>query len=302
VLMYHRISRESDYLGLSVSPNNFERQLSILHQTARIVPLGHLVERLDSSEPLDEDIASITFDDGYRDNLDIALPILKRFEASATVFVTTNFVEGSQSPFGERMRCAFESLWRHAVKPNSWKGIGENYTDKLVRLALARPGSLKLIRTLVFSVPRMQWKLCEDLLAELEQRAGLSSVSASSTMLDWSGVRELARNGIEIGSHTLSHPILAGVPMERAENEIIESKRLIESNLGQEVRGFAFPVGGANDFTQSHIECLRNAGYSYACTGIRGVNLACASSYHLRRIGVGNYANPMFDLKLAIGK
>jgi peptidoglycan/xylan/chitin deacetylase (PgdA/CDA1 family) len=301
VLMYHRISMEPDYLGLCVSPRNFNCHLALLKRRAQVLPLCELAQRVSSSEPLQNDIAAITFDDGYRDNLDVALPILARHELPATVFITTDFIDGYRRPISERLQYAFESLWCSGVTPDSWDGIGNDRIDRLVRLVLMRPSSWALLRTLAFSLPQLQGGHAETLVERLEQRVGVPSM-APSRMLDWHKVRDLASSGVEIGSHTLSHPILSRIPRARAEHELLASKQRIEKILGQEVRAFAFPNGGPEDFTDADVEFLQRTGYAYACTAQPGVNLSGSNPYRLLRIGVGNYSAALFDLKITIGK
>jgi len=301
VLVYHRISTEPDYLGLCVSPRNFDHQLAQLQRYARVLPLDEFVKHISSPKALAGDIAAITFDDGYRDNLDAAMPILARHRLPATVFVTTDFIDGHRRPVGERLQDAFVSLWRRRIRPDLWIGIGDHKTDRLVRSVLARPGSLALLRKLAFSLARLQWERAEALVEVLEQLAGFPSTT-SSRMLDWKGVRELARNGIEIGSHTLCHPILSRISRERAEHEVLASKQRIEKEIGREVQGFAFPNGRAVDFTEADLRFLQQVSYTYATTTQRGVNLNCTNPYRIRRIGVGNYAGALFDFKLALGR
>ncbi|MDX2169662.1 MAG: polysaccharide deacetylase family protein, partial [Deltaproteobacteria bacterium] len=111
VLMYHRVDAAPDYLGLSVPPALFEAQLARLRARARIVPLRELVARLADPRGIDTDLAAVTFDDGYQDNLDQALPILARQGVPATLFLTSGFADGSARPAGARLLDAFTALW-----------------------------------------------------------------------------------------------------------------------------------------------------------------------------------------------
>src|SRR5262249_21009846 len=141
ILMYHRVSSEPDYLGLCVSPANIDRHLSLLRRFARIVPLRELVQRIsDFAEPLRANLAAVTFDDGYRDNLDIGQPILARHEIPATVFVTTDFADHRRVPMGERLQHAVEALWRGGARPTAWDGVGNERFDGLIRAVLRQPG------------------------------------------------------------------------------------------------------------------------------------------------------------------
>ncbi len=96
----------------------------------------------------------------------------------------------------------------------------------------------------------------------------------------------MSRAGATIGSHTVSHQVLARVDEHTAGAEIGESKRVLEARIGNRVAFFAYPNGTSADFTHSTIEELKNAGYSAAVTTIRGVNKSGADLFRLRRTGI----------------
>lgn len=299
VLMYHRISDEPDYLGMAVAPTIFARQLEVLQRRVRVIALGELVARLTDAAPLEEDVVSITFDDGYRDNLDHALPALQAHGFPATIFVSTGFVDRSVYPGGLRLQEACEALWRQRTAPDTWDG--KTSVDTLVRAALAKPGSLQAVARLRRALKELPVVDGEQVVAGLEAVAG-SRGGRQEPMLDWDGVRALAHAGIEIGSHAVSHGILARMDLARAEDEIRASKSRLESEIGRPVPGFAFPNGRRADFLPEHVGMLRRAGYAYACTGETGCNLPGGDVYQLRRIGVGNDPGALLDLKLALGR
>ncbi len=298
VLMYHRISDQPDYLGLSVPAVKFDRQLELLRRRTRVMPLRELVERLRRPEALHEDIAAITFDDGYRDNLMAALPILERHGLSATVFVATGFVDGTARPAGERLLAAFEALWRQHVPPTAWDH-GEDGCARAVRAALARPGSLRALRKLRLHLKHLPFVAGERLLMNLEQLAGTPG-NGAARMLDWNDARTLNERGIEIASHTVSHAILTSLAIERVEQELRVSKERLEQEIGSPVVGFAFPNGSRNDFRDEHISLLGRLGYEYACTAVRGANHPGDDMFRIRRIGVGADPASLLDLKLAL--
>jgi len=295
VLMYHRIADDDD--DLCVPPATFDRQMELLKARVRVLPLGAIVRRLASVLPLTTDIAAVTFDDGYRDNLDLALPILERHGLPATVFVTTGFVDGTRRPAGERLRAAVTALRVCGGGAGAWPE--RDATDRLVRAALAERDVRRCIATLHTHLKRVPAAHSERVLDEIERLAG--SPPSANRMLDWEAVRCLARRGVEIASHTITHPILSRVSLERAEHELCESKRRLEAEIGQPVSGFAFPNGQAGDFTADHITILQRLGYAYACTAQRGVNRPGSHPFSLRRLGIGADSGALLDLKLAIG-
>jgi peptidoglycan/xylan/chitin deacetylase (PgdA/CDA1 family) len=298
VLMYHRVAPAAEYGELCVPPAIFDRQLELLRTRACVLPLRALVERLATGEPLPDDIAAITFDDGYRDNLDVALPILQRHALPATIFVTTGFVDGTVRPASARLWTALTALWRRGINSAVWPE--RTQADQLVRAALAAPGAHTRVAKLQAHLKRLPTDEGERLLAAIERLADRRA-DRDDRMLDWDAVRHLANQGIEIGSHTVAHPILSRLPIDQAEQELRDSKGRLEAAIGKPVLGFAFPNGHAADFGPEHIGLLRRLGYAYACSARRGVNRPASDPFCLRRIGVGADSRALLDLKLAIG-
>jgi peptidoglycan/xylan/chitin deacetylase (PgdA/CDA1 family) len=298
VVMYHRVAEEPDYLGLAVTPRAFAEQLAVLSRWLRVVPLPELAARLADPAPLVGDLGAITFDDGYRDNLDTALPLLRAHGAPATVFVSTDFIDGVLQPAGLRLHAACTALW---ARPHGLAWEGSRPVDECVRQVLANPGALPVLARLRQALKALPADDGERVLARLEALGG-GRQTAPGPMLDWEGVRTLQRGGIEIGAHAVSHAILARLPDEQAADEIRESKRRIEAATGQVVRGFAFPNGRRGDFLPEHLTALRTAGYAYACTAVTGVNAPGCDPFQLRRIGVGNDSADVLALKLAVGR
>jgi len=299
VLMYHRVSDEPDYLGMAVAPGVFAKQLDVLRTRTRVVALGELVARLKDAGPLAEDMAAITFDDGYQDNLDQALPLLRRYGLPATVFVSTGFVDGTAHPTGERLRAVCEALWRAKTPASAW--TGDAPVDLKVRAALACPGSLETLIQLRQALKTIPATDGERILASLEAMAG-GTTASRGLILDWDGVRALADAGIEIGSHAVSHAVLSRLDVGAANDEIHASKQRLEREIGRPVAGFAFPNGRRGDFLPEHLTTLREAGYAYACLAETGSNLPGCDAYQLRRIGVGSDSGEVLDLKLALGR
>ncbi|MBI3784916.1 MAG: polysaccharide deacetylase family protein [Deltaproteobacteria bacterium] len=302
VLMYHRVSSEPDYLGMSVTPERFEEQMQLLRRRTRVVPLVDLVGKLGRQQPLEEDLTAITFDDGYRDNLETALPILERHGLPATVFVTTDFLDDKTLPDGERLRQAFEHLWADGSAP----ALTSDATGSIapaIRRALAKPGSFDAVREVRQKLKHLPANEIERVMATLEQRSGTAEPKSTPAglMLHWHEVRVLAARGVEIGSHTVSHAILSRVTDSVAARELRESKQRLEEATGKPVVGFAYPNGQATDFSQTHVSALRQLGYVYACSAVRGINRPGSDLFRLRRIGVGNHSAALLDLKLALG-
>jgi peptidoglycan/xylan/chitin deacetylase (PgdA/CDA1 family) len=299
VLMYHRIDPGADPFGLNVHPDLFEQHLALLRRRMPVLRMRELAGRLRDPAPLKEDLAAITFDDGYRDNLEVALPILRRHGCVATIFVTTGFVDGSCRPIGERLASVFSAAALGQGPRPVWQDQG-NAADAAIRSCLARPTDARRLQVLVGQLKGLATDDLERCLRRLEDLVH-PHAAPQPVMLDWHGVRSLHEAGMEIASHTVTHPILARAPQAAVEHELMESKRALEAAIAAPVDGFAYPNGGESDFTTAHAAALSRLGYAYACSAIRGVNRPGSDPFRLRRIGIGNDSPALFDLKLALG-
>jgi peptidoglycan/xylan/chitin deacetylase (PgdA/CDA1 family) len=207
VLMYHRIRAVANYDQLSVSPTNFEEHIRCL-SGLRVISLDSVCQEVVSG--LQGNGIALTFDDGYTDNLTNALPILERHNIRATIFVVTDFCEGSG---------------RHSRYPH-------------------------------------------------ESRLHLNRTE----------LRELARHPlIEIGSHTLTHPLLGNLDDRSAELEIGNSRKRLEDLILAPVRYFCYPAG---NFTKRDVGYVAAAGYRGAVTVHPGCNRHGQSPYLLNRTEV----------------
>ncbi|MFU8858759.1 MAG: polysaccharide deacetylase family protein, partial [Deferrisomatales bacterium] len=124
-----------------------------------------------------------------------------------------------------------------------------------------------------------------DVVEEVCARLGVSSEQAwnRTPMLTWDQVREMAEAGMEIGAHTVTHPVLSLLTPERQEQEIRESVETLERRLGVRPRCFAYPNGRAEDFDDTTVSLLRSQGLEAAYTTILGTNSAASDPYRLKR-------------------
>jgi peptidoglycan/xylan/chitin deacetylase (PgdA/CDA1 family) len=118
----------------------------------------------------------------------------------------------------------------------------------------------------------------------------ISVVDQESRAMSWDNVREMSANGMEIGSHTLSHPILSRLSADEIWTEVDESRKAIEARTGKECNSLAYPNGGAEDMNEAVFEAVGRSGYRYACSYIPGTNIhRKLSVYSLKRLHVERY-------------
>jgi peptidoglycan/xylan/chitin deacetylase (PgdA/CDA1 family) len=289
VLSYHRVNDEGDPFFPAVPTAVFERRMAWVARHYVVLTVEALVERLQRGT-LPRNALAITFDDGYRDNLTHAAPILARYGLPATVFLATGFIGTSEIAWFDRLALALKHT-RESRWDAPW---GEP-----VALGTAAERLRVLDRTLAYLKRR----------PDDERRAAVDRATATlgagdtnghkGLMLSWDDVHALMGLGFSVGAHTVSHPILARLAPEQARAEIVESRRAIESACGAAPRAFAYPNGGAEDYDATTVRLVREAGFTCAVTTRFGLNDGRTSPWELRRGGPWEADLPTFALKLA---
>ncbi|TQE99023.1 MAG: polysaccharide deacetylase family protein [Spiribacter salinus] len=272
VLIYHRVLPEPDPLRPGeITVHDFTWQIESVSRVFTVLPLSEAAERL-ASGTLPARAAAITFDDGYMDNLTHALPVLQRFRVPATVFVAT----------GTLGRCMWNDKAIELLRQAPAQGLdtGELGLGILPASSITeRRGSLFQLLAALKNLPRAQR---DEILEGLLEGCGI--MPPTGLMLDADGVRALHRAGIEIGAHTVHHPILSRIPLPEAEDEIARSRRTLESIVDAPVTSFAFPNGRRGvDYNEEHVALVRRLGFSAAVSTEHGPNRSWQNRFELRR-------------------
>jgi peptidoglycan/xylan/chitin deacetylase (PgdA/CDA1 family) len=295
ILTYHRVLDKwepaLDYSqpGMVVTVSTFERQLAFLTQHFDIVPLGQLLDGGTVHRPARRPRCVITFDDGWRDNYDLAFPILRKRDVPATIFLTTDFV-GTERAFWHTE--LIHLLLHGELSP--FLGADpvlarypEAVRDQLRRCAgSARISCAEEADTLIETIKATCAEdVIHDLVDTLVGAAGFPRplFPGRRFFLDWDQVGEMAANGFEIGSHGCSHRIMTRLSPEDANDELVRSKAEIEGRVGRPVQHFAFPNENAND---TLVGLAARAGYRTLCVAGAGEGAARSGIRALRRTGI----------------
>jgi len=267
ILNYHRVLKSADPL-LAAEPDvaAFRWQMKMLADCFNVLPLDQALAAL-AEDRIPPRAVCITFDDGYRSTHDLALPILREFGFPATVFVTTGYV-GSGSMWNDRILESLRTLEAEQLDLSD-AGLGSYPVGTLAERR----------ETLALLTERAKY-LAPDLRQELVERLDrLAGTRESDPMLTDQMIHTMAAQGVEIGAHTISHPILAKLNDESARFEIAESKRQLEAITGKPVRYFAYPNGKPGiDFHERHMAMARDAGFEAAFSTAMGA----AGNHHDR--------------------
>lgn len=289
ILTFHRIDDEDDPFLPALPTALFEARMAHIAQHYLVLPVEELVDRM-RRDRVPRNALAITFDDGYRNNLTHAAPILARYGLRATIFLTTSCIGSREALWFERIAIALKTTKRSEVE---FAGQRACPLDSIASRLQALNAALSHLKRLP-DVKRQ--REVEDLVSRLERTA---PEAPERPMLTWEEVHTLRSLGFSIGAHTETHPILSRLEPERARREISGSKRVIEKMLGQPVRAFAYPNGGSQDYDASTTQLVAEAGFSCAVTTRRGLNTVATPPLELRRGGAWEKHVPTYALQLA---
>lgn len=292
ILIFHRVLPRPDPLFPGeADAQRFDQVCSWVRQWFRVLPLDQAVRRLaDGSLPARA--MSITFDDGYEDNCSVALPILRRHGLSATFFVATGFLDGG-CMWNDRI---IEAIRGSALPQLDLAAIGHpdfgahRLGDDAARRAaidaiLPRAKYLEPAQRLDFSL-----RLAE--LARVPPPAAL--------MMSPQQVRQLHVAGMQIGAHTVNHPILARLGPAEAAREIGDSKRQLEAITGARVPLFAYPNGRhGDDYDDATVALVRDAGFEAAVATTWGAARRDSDRFQLPRFTPWDRGRLRFGARLA---
>ncbi|MEM7116463.1 MAG: polysaccharide deacetylase family protein [Chloroflexota bacterium] len=263
VLAYHRIvdpTPDFDTFApnISATPADFERQMAFVAKWFNVVRMEDVVAWLKNGRSLPPYPALITFDDGYRDNLTHAFPILQKYNLPATIFLATDYI-GKQSPFFWDLAayCFHHTKHSEVNLPFLGKQQWAN-PDEREAVMSAWLGQLKAI------LEEEKWTAVSQLPSLLG--VAIPDNAFAQLTLSWDEVCHLQQHNIHMGAHTHTHPILTRLAPEQAEQEIITSKREIETRTGQLVISFAYPNGLTDDYAPIHATYLQQANIPLAFT------------------------------------
>ena len=284
ILGYHRISSSPGALeAVCVSPENFAEHLRELRKRTHPIHLSKLVQHLkDGSLPAK--CVAITFDDGYTDNLYTAKPLLEKYEIPATVFICTGYI-GKEFWWDELERLVIgshtdlHSLHLQAgAKSFEWHKATMNSQDG--QPALRKEFCRSLYRFLLSLDIEDQNQAIGVIRSWSEVSVPRNSTSTLRAM-DREELLRLVDGGlIELGAHTVHHPMLPQLSFERQKEEIQSSKRDLEAILGEKIAGFSYPNGRA---TVGAKRLVREIGFTYACTSLHDVVRSGSDLYELTR-------------------
>ncbi len=267
ILLFHRVLAERDlFRPGDLTASEFDGILGVLARSFAVLPLEEAVERLEKNA-LPRGALSITFDDGYRDNLDVAAPILAAHGVPATVFVSTGFLDGGWM-FNDRVSEACKATRCTSASFPSLRAEPLDLATVEAKVAAAH--------AILDNAKYLEFDARLAAVADLEDR--LDARPGRGPMLDEEGVRRLRASGVSIGAHTVDHPSRANLDDSAARAQIHQSRERLIDILREPVTQFAYPNGQpGRDYGGTHVAMVKEAGFLCAvstapCTARPGMD------------------------------
>lgn len=274
ILRYHSVREEPAKLdpyistGITHSTAEFRKHMEYVARTCKPVTMDQVADMVSGAKPIPRRAVAVTFDDGYPDNYEIAAPILEENGLRGTFYLATSAVEG-------------RPLWFVRMRYWTWQA------------QIERPQFLEASARCATSIEPER----ERYMATLEH----ANTVKDSFSMTWKQARELVKRGHTIGSHTVNHPNMAKVPLEEARQELVESKRILEAQLGHAVEHFSYPNPILSpNWNQATKEASKSTGYKTAVTSENGFIMRGNDALSLPRLSIaGKFQQFVWDLEMS---
>lgn len=271
VLTYHRIHPDADSQAfdqgvIDATPEEFDRQLETVHRYLTPIGLRELVDFRKRNRPLPERPVIVTFDDGYRECRDIALPLLLKHGVKASFFIATRYLSERRVFWWDRLSYTVRSSTRDRIDLEYPTSIALDLADR--EQALRR--LLRIVKTYdSLDLERFLSHVSDAACVPWDRQR--ERELADELVMTWDDVRALAAEGMEIHSHTRTHRVLQTLPPADLEPELVGSREDLRDQLGDSVSCVSYPVGRSIAGFPLIREAVVSAGYDLGLANGSGV-------------------------------
>lgn len=294
IFTYHRVLPSNEMYvnnspnhGLIVTVERFEEQMQYLSEKYRIISMDELSDHLASYHDF---AVAVTFDDGYKDNLTYALPVLKKYRVPATIYIPTRFPEGDCRMWWYELEelCDNRNSMVFTLK-------GKNYNSNMQDRA-QKNRCFRKMHNLILSLSENEQNDLMNLI-----RQGRKPKEYKQYCLTWEEIQELDRESlITIGAHTHSHVNMKQLSIDEVGKEILTNKLLLEEKLGHTIEHFAYPYGTSNEAGNRECSVVAANGFITAVTNMCDSLKSDSQIFYLPRYSVLERDNPFkLDIKLS---
>jgi len=289
ILIYHRVLDKFDPLRPGEpTAEQFNWQMQLLNSHFTPLPLDQALHLMRKGK-LPAKAVSVTFDDGYADNEKLALPILNRWKIPATIFVATGFLNGGRM-WNDTVIESIRNMDRSEIELDF---IG------LAACSIDSPENKRYVaEKIIKHIKHMPHDRRQNAVDTIKSKARDLPDDLMMTDLQ---LRNLRDHGIDIGAHTISHPILKKIAPHEAKQEILTSRSHLEELLGSKVKYFAYPNGRFGvDYIQEHVDIVRSCGFDAALSTHWGVASKSSDLMQLPRFTPWDKTPEKFFIRLLL--
>ena len=290
VLLYHRVLPESvsarshSSNAIIVTPTTFTRHLRVLRRHFNFVSPFEFEEWWQGKRYFSKPPCLISFDDGWKDNLEYALPILRAANAPAIIFLPTDYIGTGRVFWQERLSGLLDILGRHPELRSHPLVARLTLDDVFQQDALARSNqSRDVARRFKTHTPEQIDSIVTEVADLVRTVTGPVEPASIDAYLNWQDVQTMLPENIHFGSHAVTHRILTRLDTATLQNELSTSKQILERQLGKAVRMLAYPNG---DHDETTCRIAHESGYSLAFTTVPGWVQPGVDPYRLKRINI----------------
>jgi peptidoglycan/xylan/chitin deacetylase (PgdA/CDA1 family) len=305
VLTYHRVSDLDESGGLDdgvvdCTPDQLARQIAFVRRWFDIVTTDDLRAFAAKRASLPRNPLLVSFDDGYRDNHDVALPILVKEKVQATFFVATDYIERRRIYWWDRVSLVIRRSRKERL---------ELSYPRPEQLSLDGPAAKRLAVRRVQRIIKDENRLdLPRFLEDVERAADVWLPAederrlADALIMSWGQLAALRRAGMDVQSHTHTHRVLQTLAPEELDRELLLSRGLLERTIGGTVRALSYPVGKSVRGSPAIVRAIRAAGYELGFSNATGVNrIRSFDPFDARRVSMDRtMPDPLFRTMLAL--
>lgn len=313
ILTYHRVLDNKDHLkaetqpGMCVTQASFEKQLAFLARKFHPITLEELSDSIKNNRPLRERTVVITFDDGWYDNYTLAFPLLEKYELPATIFLPTDLIASNDLPsfIHVSLLLGEGDIWPDKAIQSLKQVVSELGLDQ--KNHKLSPGNLDRTRNdashFMIALMNLSLDQIDQVALKIMIAEGINPDRWKSQrwLMNWNDIRRMNKSLIDFGSHGQSHDLMIHITLEQVKKELVESKQIIEAELGEPVKLFSYPNG---DYNVEIKKLVEQSGYDCAVT-VTGCDDSeiLPDRFALRRINVnegaalgpmGNFSRTIF--------
>lgn len=293
VLMYHRVHADDEFENsysheaIKISRNVFHKHMRYLKSNFNVIDLSQFLSTFEKKSQFKSKSCLITFDDGWKDSFEQALPVLHEFQIPATIFLSTGFIGTSKRFWQERLNYMLKALHyrcKSDIKLKK-KALNKFRESELRNFILSDGRDLEeKISNFVAKQKKYKEEIVENLIDKMTRFLEIEDdkITQIDDFMSWDEIRIMSNNRIDFGSHGMSHGILTRNE-NTAHKEISESKTVIEQELHTNINSFSYPNGDYND---EIIRLVRNSGYNIAFGTESGFVSPQDNPYKIKRINI----------------